>query len=175
MRAVLCRIWSFKGLASFDLLFVHSAVTFCVSRKWQYYYNTIEQRTGRWQRYLEPNLLYRTACLQTFFLLFFYLSRPPRKHMFTSTSSKGHGLWLVDFNPCCLFPCFIHVSSTIVSHLGTSKERRLFNRRKAGDLTQINIIRHSSSWTTNAFHSTVQSTFFILVFFYVTSDVSPIT
>ena len=103
--------------------------------------------------------------LQTFFLLFFYLSRPPSKHMFTSTSSKGHGLWLVDFNPCCLFLCFIHVSSTIVSHLGTSKERRLFNRWKAGDLTQINIIRHSSSWTTNAFHSTVQSTFFILVFF----------
>ena len=65
----LCRIWSFKGLASFDLLFVHSAITFCVSRKWQYYYNTIEQRTGRWQRYLEPNLLYRAACLQTFFLL----------------------------------------------------------------------------------------------------------
>ena len=116
-------------------------------------------------RYLEPNLLYRTVCLQTFFLLFFYLSRPPRKHMFTSTSSKGHGLWLVDFNPCCLFLCFIHVSSTIVSHLGTSKERRLFNRWKAGDLTQINIIRHSSSWTTNAFHSTVQSAFFILVFF----------
>ena len=87
--------------------------------------------------------------------------------LFTSASWKGHGLWLVDFNPCCLFPCFIHVSSTIVScpHLGTSKERRLFNRRKAGDLTQINIMRHSSSWTTNAFHSTVQSTFFIIVFF----------
>ena len=78
--------------------------------------------------------------------------------MFTSTSSKGHGLWLVDFNPCCLFLCFIHVSST-------SKEQRLFNRQKAGDLTQINIIQHSSSWTTNAFHSNVQSTFFILVFF----------
>lgn len=65
LRAILCRIWSFKGLASFDLPFVHSAITFCVSRKLQYYYNTIELRTERWQRYLEPHLLYRAACLQT--------------------------------------------------------------------------------------------------------------
>ena len=37
LRAILCRIWSFKGLASSDLPFVHSAITFCVSRKLQYY------------------------------------------------------------------------------------------------------------------------------------------
>ena len=40
-----------------------------------------------------------------FFCSVNHLNGPIRKHMFTCTSSKGHGFdsWLVDFDPFCLF------------------------------------------------------------------------
>ena len=41
-----------------------------------------------------------------FFCSVNHLSGPLRKHMFTWTSYIGHGLWLMDFNPFGLFPCF---------------------------------------------------------------------
>ena len=40
-----------------------------------------------------------------FFAAVNHLSVPLKKEQFTSTSSKFHGLWLVDFDPFCEFLC----------------------------------------------------------------------
>ena len=41
-----------------------------------------------------------------FFAAVNHLNGPLRKQNFTLKDSKGHGLWLVDFDPFCVFLCF---------------------------------------------------------------------
>ena len=46
-------------------------------------------------------LKFKSQLTFAFFAAVNHLSAPLRKQKFTSTGSKGHGLWLADFDPFC--------------------------------------------------------------------------
>ena len=74
------------------------------------------RRITPWKRLVEVTVLFinmqivkfKSQLMFVFFTAINHLSGPLRKQKFTSTVSKGHGLWLwlVDFDPFCVFLCF---------------------------------------------------------------------
>ena len=51
-------------------------------------------------------LKFKSQLMFAFFAAVNHISRPLRKQKFTPTGSNDHGLWLADFDPFCVFPCF---------------------------------------------------------------------
>ena len=83
---------------------------------WQIYYLLsmwIEAPKSR-ENHFDINALFKNTWIRkfksqltfTFFAAASHLSGPLRKQEFTSTGSKRHGSWIVDFEPFCLFLCF---------------------------------------------------------------------
>ena len=52
-------------------------------------------------------LKFKSQLTIAFFAAVNHLNGPLRKQNFTLTGSKGQGLWLVDFDPFCVFLCFV--------------------------------------------------------------------